>query len=313
MQSCPADPSASVARIPPIAWLIGLAIAALLAVAFHEPIIRMVDIWQAEDSYYSHGWLVPLVAIFLIWRQRALYMADPPRVSYLGLGILLTGLATLVVSGWMVIYFTAGFGLILVLWGLGGFLFGPGALRRLVFPAFILTFMVPPPLQMINSISLKMKMLATAMAMRLLDFLGIVAVNDGQTIYLGSAYVTVGDACSGLRSLISLIFLGVLFAYFSPLTFPRRVVLFFASAPIAILSNMLRVAGLSLVAYFWGTEAVSGPIHDISGYMIFVVAFFMLYGTMLLLQWRLPARPAAGPDNDDPQPRPSLNAPACRK
>ena len=306
-QPRPLDPRAMVAAVPLQAWPVGIAMAVLVAIAFKEPIGRMVDIWLAEESYYSHGPLVPLVALYLVWRQREVFMADPARVSWLGLGFMLAGLAVLVVSGWMVVFFTAGFGLILVLWGMGGFLFGPGALRRLAFPALVLCFMVPPPLQMIDDLSLRLKMLATALSLGVIETMGIVAVNDGQTIYLGDAQVTVGDACSGLRSLISLIFLGMLFACLSDLTLPRRVALFLAAAPIAIASNMARVVGLSLVAYGFGSEAVGGWVHDLSGYMIFVVAFLLLYATMAALQFRLPR---AGPDRVAAG-APTKEAPRC--
>ncbi|MCE5229739.1 exosortase/archaeosortase family protein [bacterium] len=277
-------------RIPAIAWVVTAAVVVLLGIAFRQPIERMVGIWQQKDSYYSHGWLVPLVALYLVWRRRAEFV-EQPRASWLGLAMMLAGILILVVSGWLVVFFTAGFGLILTIWGLCGFLFGWPTLKRLTFPAFVLCFMVPPPEQMIASISLKMKMLATALAIRVIDAAGIVAVNDGQTIYLGNAYVTVGDACSGLRSLISLIFLGVLFAYFSNLSRPRKAILALSSVPIAILSNVVRIVTISLVAYFLGTKAVP-PVHDASGYLIFIVAFFMLYGTMWLLGRG--RRPAAG-------------------
>lgn len=279
-------------RIPAIAWVIALVVAALLGVAFRQPIARMVEIWNKPESYYSHGWLVPFVALFIAWRQRGELAADP-RPSWIGFWTMIAGLLILIVSGWLIVGFLPGFGLILTIWGICGFLLGWTVMKRLWFAAFILCFMVPPPEQFIVQSTLAMKLMATALAMRLLDLFGIVAVNDGQTIYLGDSFVTVGSACSGLRSLISLIFLGVLFARFSNLSWPRRIALAATSIPIAIVSNVARVVSLSLVAYFWGTNAVSGPVHDASGYLIFVVAFFLLYGAMWLLQWRrVPKEPA---------------------
>lgn len=267
------------------AWLAAAVIAALLGVAFHAPIARMVGIWQQEDSYYSHGWLVPFVALYLAWQRRAQFV-EAPRPSWLGFALMMIGIAVLIVSGWIVVFFTAGFALILTIWGLCGFLFGLPAMKRLAFPAFILCFMVPPPEHTISQISLDMKLLATKLAMFCIDKIGIVAAVDGQTIYLGDATVTVGSACSGLRSLISLIFLGVLFAYFSRLTWKRKLALALLSIPIAIVSNVARIIVISLAAYFYGTKVVE-PVHDVSGYFVFVVAFFLLYAAMRLLYWRL--------------------------
>lgn len=268
--------------------MIGAVIVALLGIAFRAPIARMVGIWDQKDSYYSHGWLVPFVAIYLVWRRRAEFI-EAPRPSWLGFAMMLIGILVLIVSGWIVVFFTAGFAMILTIWGLCGFLFGLAAMKRLSFPAFILCFMVPPPEQTISQISLDMKLLATKLAMRFIDFTGIVAVVDGQTIYLGNVTVTVGAACSGLRSLISLIFLGILFAYFSKLTMWRKILLALLSVPIAIVSNVVRIVAISLAGYWWGQKVVE-PVHDVSGYFVFVVAFFLLYGAMWLLHWRF--RPA---------------------
>src|SRR5690606_28150810 len=109
------------------------------------------------------------------------------------------------------IFFTGAFGMILTIWGMCGFLFGGAVTRRLAFPAFVLCFMVPPALQMIHDVGLDLKLFATAAAIRVIDLMGITVVNDGSTILMEGAVVNVGNACSGLRSLISLIFLGVLF------------------------------------------------------------------------------------------------------
>lgn len=282
-------------RIPALAWLIAAVMVALLGVAFYAPIARMVGIWDQKESYYSHGWLVPFVALYLVWRRRTEFV-EAPRPSWLGLGMLLVGIAMLIVSGWLVVFFTAGFALILTIWGLCGFLFGPAAMKRLSFPAFILLFMVPPPEQTISQISLDMKLLATKLAIIFIDKIGIVAAVDGQTIYLGNVTVTVGAACSGLRSLISLIFLGVLFAYFSRLTPWRKIGLALLSIPIAIVSNVVRIVTISLAGYWWGQNVVE-PVHDWSGYLVFVVAFFLLYAAMRLLYWRL--KPA-GPQPEEP-------------
>jgi EpsI family protein len=277
----------------PVAWVMGLAMAALLAVAFRAPLTWMVDRWTEAESYYSHGFLVPWVALYFVWRERQAWLAIRPERSWLGLACLLAGLTIFLASGLLIVYFTAIFGLILLAWGTCGFLLGRRAMRLALFPAFVLTFMAPLPLETIQDLSLHLKMMVTGLTLMLFHANGISAVNDGATIYLGDAVVTIGAACSGLRSLISLIFLGVLFAAVSPFGFWRRVALLLAAIPIAIAANIVRVYALCMVAWLWGSQAVTarwgvGPLktsaHDASGYLIFIVAFLLLYLTMILLE-----------------------------
>lgn len=273
--------------ISPLTWAVVGLIAVILAFAWHVPLEWMYDRWTAPESYYSHGFFVPPVALFLIWRDRFNLQraAAVPSAwgSTIGLGVMLAGILLFLISGLISVFFTAAFSLILVLWGMTGFLFGWPVMKRLIFPAFVLCFMVPMPLQTIANLSYQLKIMVTKLTLMLLSLMGYTAVNDGSTIYLSDSVLTVGNACSGLRSLISLIFLGLLFAFISNLTLPRRIIVFLSSIPIAIISNMARVMLLCLVAYYYGQDAVSGPVHDISGYLIFVVAFILLYGVVSLL------------------------------
>lgn len=291
------------------AWLAVGLVAVLLGVAFKDVAVWMYDRWVHPDSYYSHGFLVPPIVLFIIWRDRMKLMAARRQGSLIGLVTLLVGLLLLYLSGTLTIFFVGAFGMILTIWGLAGFLFGPTVFRRLLFPMFILTFMVPMPLQMIANISYKMKIMAADGAVVMLDWLGILSVREGSTLLVGDASVTVGNACSGLRSLISLIFLGVLFAYMSNLTWPRRILLFLASFPIAIVANVVRVFALTLIAYHYGGAAIQGQVHDISGYAIFVVAFILLFGALKLLSIGLKsakAEPAEGQAADAGKSRPAM-------
>ena len=297
-------------NVPLLAWIAAAIMAALLTLSFWTPIGWMVDRWIMKDSYYSHGFLVPVVVLYIVWKKRGQLFALRPEVSWLGFAVMMSGLLVLLVSGWVVVYFTAAFGMILVVWGLCGFLFGLPVMRKLAFPAFVLLFMVPLPLQVIAQISLRMKLLVTEIATRVIDLAGIAIVSSGSTIYLGDATVIVGNACSGLSSLISLLFLGIVVAYLSELTIGRRVILLLASVPIAVVSNVFRVMLLALIAYRWGNKSIEGTIHDISGYAVFGVAFLLLYGVMRLLQWRQPiaAEEAAGPP---PPPSPGAPVPVA--
>lgn len=284
-------------RVPGRVWLAAALLAAALGVAFHTPLWWMVDRWVAPDSYYSHGFFVPLVVLWVLWRDREGLAAARSADTGWGLLVLLGGLCLLLLSGLQSVFFTGLLGLLLVGWGLLGFFYGRRMLRRLLFPLFILTFMVPLPLDVIENISVWMKKLATSGAVGLTELLGIIVVKDGAKIYLeNGAALTVGNACSGLRSLIAFLFLGVIFAYLSSLPWRRRLFLILSAIPIALAANMLRVFMLCLVANFWGEKAVEGTVHDSSGYVVFIPAFLMLYGMERLLAWRMkPPAPAAAP------------------
>lgn len=288
-------------RIPVAAWLVALLMAGLLAYAFRVPIAWMVDRWEAPDSDYSHGYFVPLVVLYLVWRDREALMREPGRPSLVGLAVFLAGLLLYLTSGVITFYSACAWALIPILWGLSGFLFGWPVMKRLAFPALLLSFMVPPPLEVINTFSLRLKLLATWASVHLLDPLGVMAINDGSTVYLeNGAVVTVSYACSGLRSLVSLIFMGFLFAYLSRLRPLWRGLLLVTSIPIAVLTNVMRVVFLCLVANHWGTQNMEGAVHDASGYAVFVVALAMMMGLMALLErWTLPKESAAPPTPGD--------------
>ena len=284
MSTAPTQQIDPAKRITPVAWLMAALIAGLVVYSWRVPIDWMVERWLKPESYYSHGFLVPLVVLWLVWRDRHNLSSLRAESSALGLCVMLLGLLILLLSGWLSIFFSAMFGAILTVWGLCGFLFGRRVMFRLLFPMFVFCFMVPLPLAVIAKVSYEMKLMAARVAIAMLNLVGILAVNDGSTIYLEKgAVVTVGNACSGLRSLISLILLGILFAYLSDLSLLRRIVLFISSMPIAIVANVVRVYALCLIANRWGNEAITETIHSGSGYLIFVVAFVLLFGTAKLL------------------------------
>lgn len=294
-------------RVSGIGWIVGAVFTALLGYTFKEPIKWMIERWFLPDSYYSHGVIVPFVVLYLVWRDRRRLVASLSGGYVWGLLAIIAGLFLVLLGGVLKIYFIGAFSMILVLWGILGFLFGWRVLLRLLFPVFVLTFMVALPLEIIEEISFSLKMIATKAAVGLVNLLGIIALNDGSKIYLeNGASLTVGAACSGLRSLITFIFLGILFAFISPLSLPRRIILFLSAVPIAILTNILRVFTLCMVAQFWGEESVRGAVHDSSGYMVFILAFFMLYGLeMLLRRYRRRPRPAVAAIAE-PQPLPPV-------
>jgi exosortase len=157
------------------------------------------------------------------------------------------------------------------------YLFGKKVNHQLLFPLAFLVFMIPLPNVIIIGLSFKMKMLASQVSTNIINQMGISAVRDGSTIYLPNGKLMVGDPCSGLRSLISLLALGALFTQFIQSSNLKKNILFLSAAPIALASNALRIIALLWVTYVYGEQAALGFFHDFTGMMVFVVAFLGLF------------------------------------
>lgn len=256
----------------------------LTLVAYIPTFIWMYQRWIENDTYYSHGFLVPLISAFIIWLKRK----ELRRLSFKPLNIgwlfFLGGISVHAASALLRVYFTSGFSLLFVLVGLVLIFLGKDFLRQLLFPIFFLIFMIPLPLVAIANMSFRLKIFAAAVSTWIINGLGVPAIREGSVIRTMNAYIIVEDPCSGIRSLIALIALGALMAYFSDLSKPKKVIVFLSSIPIAIATNVIRVVALSLAAEMYGMTEATGLFHDIMGVLIFVFAFFGLLMVSKILE-----------------------------
>jgi len=245
--------------------------------AYLPTLIWMWDRWYARDSYYSHGILIPVVSIILIWQMRWELAKIKKSSSGWGLPLIITGMAVHVFGVLMRVYFVSGFSMLLVLVGLILFFYGKAVFKKIMFPVLFLVFMIPVPLVIIVNISFKMKIFAAKIAAIVLNSSGIPAVREGSLIRMRHTQVVVDDVCSGLRSLISLMALGSIFAYWMKATLGRKLALFLTAIPIAVITNVLRIIFLACVAEIWGVKIAGGFLHDASGFLVFAGAFVLLY------------------------------------
>lgn len=174
--------------------------------------------------------------------------------------------------------------MLIVIPGLILYFYGSKILKKIWFPVAFLVFMIPAPLVVITNISFKMKIFAAKIATGLLNNMGLNAVREGSLIKMPHAYVVVDDVCSGLRSLISLTALGGIFAYWMNANILKRIILFLSTIPIAIVTNVFRVIFLSSIAEIWGPEYAVGFTHDFSGFLVFAMAFILLFAVGRLLE-----------------------------
>jgi len=261
-------------------WLVGLLVLLVYAPSF----IWMWERWFARDSYYSHGLLIPLISVFLIWQKRDVLKNIVPQSSPWGLKLFFASIALQLFSALFRVYFTSGFSLIFMLYALVLHFYGTRALKELFFPISFLIFMVPLPLVVITNLSFRLKILAAQLAVVALNHMGLVCVQHGSAIVMRHAYVVVEDVCSGLRSLITLMALGSLFAYGMKSPWPKKLALFACTIPIAVITNILRIIFLASVGEIWGVPYATGPIHEISGFIVFFGAFCLLAAAQRMIE-----------------------------
>lgn len=256
--------------------------------AYKDTFLWLYGRYTNPDSHYSHGFLVPLISGWLIWQKRDELRAL--KTSGSAIGLYLAGLALLIHIGsvWTHTFFTSGFSIQLLAVGVCLYLFGTKVTREIAFPLAFLAFMFPLPLRIISAVSFPLKMLVARLGVGAMEAAGVPLIQEGAVILLPNASLTVGDPCSGIRSLISLLALAALIAYMSHLSLPRKIILFLAAVPIAILTNVLRVCALIAAANSLGSEWASPDhwFHLTSGLAVFVVSMALLLLSVKVLAWK---------------------------
>lgn len=265
--------------------LLQFASCAVLMFLAYLPMFRwMVDRWFQPESYYGHGFLIPIVSIYIAWQRRETLKKITIASNRQGLLIIAAGLLINIICAALKIYFAAGFSFIFVLYGLILFFFGKEMARSLTFPIFFLAAMIPLPLSLISTLTVKMKLFAAQLSTIALNHIGFPSIRDGSIIRMPKSLISVEAPCSGLRSLISLLTMGLLFAYAMKGSYVRKTTLFLSSVPIAIASNVTRIVTVAAVNDLYGEKVAMGIFHDTMGFVVFGVAFAGLFGMSQLLE-----------------------------
>ncbi len=261
----------------PHTWLMALQ-ASLFVALFWPTWVWMAERFDASDSFYGHGWLVPIAFAWLIRQRRAILNEVPHLPTTAGLSWLIGAVGVHLLAWHLRIGFVSGFAMIAVLASLIWVNGGREALRVLRFPLAFLIFMVPLPGVFLIGISFHMKLLAATLATHIISWLGISAVQAGSSIHLPGVTIIVDDVCSGLRSVMSLAALSVLWASFLPpgAHWWKRAALVASALPIALTTNMVRILVLMLLAVIYGAPAAEGFVHFGSGIVVFGLAIVLL-------------------------------------
>lgn len=258
---------------------------------------RLVQDWIHDDNY-SHGFIILPFAIYFVWERRDRLRGFPPRPSAAGLGVVLCGLALLVVGQLGAELFLTRIAALVAIAGALAFLRGWATLRACTFPLAFLLLMIPIPAIVFNQVAFPLQLLASRTGEAGLALLGIPVLREGNLIILARTTLEVAEACSGIRSLVSLLTLGILYGYFVDSRTTLRWVIAASTVPIAIVANGVRVAGTGVAAHYFGDGAAQGFLHTFSGWLMFVAAFVMLFVVTHLILRLVPpgaAAPETGP------------------
>jgi exosortase len=261
---------------PPLYVWQSLALSALLVWVYHATLLRLFHQWW-NDPNFSHGFFVPLFAAFVVWQERPKLIALTPQPSWSGLLLLAGGLSLLIVGQLGAELFLSRFSLLIVLAGLIVLFLGWNFFRALLFPWAFLLLMIPIPAIIFNQITFPLQLLASKVASTVLPWMGVPVLREGNVIILPAMSLEVAEACSGIRSLISLVTLAVIYGYLMERDNTVRVLLAVASVPIAVAANSFRIVGTGLMVQYWDPERAEGFFHEFSGWLIFVVSLLMLY------------------------------------
>jgi exosortase A len=255
---------------------------------YYSTINWMYERYISPDTYYSHGFLIPFVSGYIIWQKKELLMKTEIEISWWGFVLIITSILFHLMGTVLYIFSISGFSIFFMVIGLSLFLFGKNVTRIILFPLLFLVFMFPLPLKVISMISFPMKILVTKVSVSIVSSIGIPVFREGFNISIPAGNLLVGNPCSGLRSLITFLALGAVFAYFSDMSLIKKNILFSFSIPVAIASNMVRVPMLILISHFWGLEAAAPDSfwHDASGVLVFIIGLLILIISGWLLDWK---------------------------
>src|SRR5215469_5439547 len=275
------------ARSMAVHWR-GVILLLLVVVLYSEVLRKLVtDWWQISD--FSHGFLVVPFAAYLAWLKRGTLRDTPHAPSWTGLLVVAFALTILLLGVYGAELFLSRISLVMLLAGLILCFRGWQYLKQLRFALLVLLLAIPIPAIVFNQITLPLQVLASKAASALLPLFGVPVMREGNVIELPMMKLEVAEACSGIRSLLSLFTLSVLYGYFLEKSVPRRIILALASLPIAIAANAIRILGTGLCVQYWDPDKALGFFHEFSGWLMFLVSLgclFLVHRSLSLIRRR---------------------------
>ena len=243
----------------------------------------VVEWWK--DPNFSHGFIVLIFSLYLVLRDRSQLQILPRKPSWWGLAVVAFAMGVLMVgvlgaepflSRVSLLFLTLGFLVLFAGWKYS---------RALFFPWAFLLLTIPIPAIVMNQITMPLQILASQIAAEILPWLGVPVLREGNIINLPAMPLEVAEACSGIRSIIALAALAIIYGQFRERSRSIRLLLVFATLPLAVLANSLRIVGTGLLVQYWGPDKAEGFFHSFSGWFIFLLSLAMLFGLHKWLVW----------------------------
>jgi exosortase len=250
-------------------WLPLLVTAALFIMLYAINFIKLFEDWRSDENY-SHGFIVPLVFGWMLWQRREQLANCKMSPCSWALAIIFFAVIQLVAGTLGAENFVAHSSMLVMLCGIALFLFGDEMLRLVAFPIAWLLFMIPLPSIIFYRATFPLQLLASKLAVGILDVLHVPSVCEGNVIYLAHFTAGVAEACSGIRSLMSIFAFAILMGYLLNMSVRSRFLLAVAAIPIALGMNAARIAGTGLVGNYLNADWAEGFFHTFSGFLLFV-------------------------------------------
>jgi exosortase len=264
-------------------------VVAAIVCTYADVFSSLVRQWATDDNY-SHGFIVVPLALFFAWERRAALQGAEIKPSVAGAVLVAASLLAFVAGRLGAELFLTRLSLVGVVSGVVLFVWGRRHFGILAFPLAFLLLMIPLPAIIFNQIAFPLQLLASQVGETAIAAAGIPVLREGNVLELPGTRLEVAEACSGIRSLVSLLTLAIVLAYFTENRPGRRVIIALSSIPIAILANAARVAGTGMMSHWIGEEAARGFFHTFSGWLMFVVAFLALAAVQRIVSGaRVPA------------------------
>ena len=253
----------------------GVFLAGAFVYLYASVLPNLVADW-GNDPDYSHGFLIPVLSGYFLWERRHTLAQLPVQPSSVGFLVMLLGIALLLLGQVGAELFLMRVSLVVLIAGLVLYHGGWRYLKGMAFPIVFLLFMIPWPAIILNALTLPLQLLAARLSTASLQLMNLPVYREGNVIFLPHATLEVVEACSGIRSLVSLLALAVVFAYMTQRHVWKIVVLVVSATPIAIIANAFRIWGTGVLAHVYGPQAAEGFYHTFAGWLVFVIAFVLL-------------------------------------
>lgn len=247
----------------------------LTAMVFYPTLAKLVHTWWVDPNF-SHGFLIPIFSAWVVWRHRSVLRPANILPSSWGLVLIACALLLLIAGTVGVEQFLPGVALVLLLGGFVATFLGWNIFRQLLFAWAMLFLMLPIPAIVLNQITIPLQFLSSQLATSLLSLIGIPILREGNVITLPVMQLEVAEACSGIRSLVSLTTLALMYGYVAEPSWVRRIVLALAAIPIAIAANALRIFGTGLCVEYWDPSKAAGFFHEFSGWVVFILSMALI-------------------------------------